>query len=69
MLYLSYFLKQLTIWQTIVGVHLWCVTHSPTYFKDPDTFNPERWLDPQCTDNLGASQPFLLGARNCIGQK
>ncbi|KAH8786726.1 cytochrome P450 [Hyaloscypha sp. PMI_1271] len=53
---------------TIVGVHLWCVTHSPTYFKDPDTFNPERWLDPQCTDNLGASQPFLLGARNCIGQ-
>jgi cytochrome P450 len=61
--------KSLTILQTIVGVHMWSVTHSPNYFNDPDTFRPERWLDPNCTDNLGASQPFSLGSRNCIGQK
>ncbi|KAE9366387.1 benzoate 4-monooxygenase cytochrome P450 [Stipitochalara longipes BDJ] len=52
----------------IVGVQSWCVTHNPKYFKDPHTFRPERWLDPDCTDNLSASQPFLLGSRNCIGQ-
>lgn len=52
----------------IVGVQSWCITHSPKYFKDPHTFRPERWLNPDCTDNLSASQPFLLGSRNCIGQ-
>jgi cytochrome P450 len=40
-------------------------------FKDPDAFIPERWLkDPQyATDDLGASQPFSFGPRNCIGKK
>ncbi|KAE9366697.1 cytochrome P450 [Stipitochalara longipes BDJ] len=52
----------------VVGVHSWSVTHNPNCFKDPYTFRPERWLDPKCTDDLSASQPFLLGARNCIGQ-
>lgn len=61
--------KLLTIWQAIVGVHMWSVTHNPKCFKDPDTFRPERWLDPNCTDNLAASQPFSLGSRNCIGLK
>lgn len=52
---------------TTVAVHPWSVTHDPRNFKDPYAFAPERWLDP-VTDNLNASQPFLLGTRNCIGQ-
>ena len=52
-----------------VGVQMWAATHNPKNFKDPDTFRPERWLDPNCTDQPGASNPFLLGPRACIGQK
>jgi cytochrome P450 len=55
--------------QTTVGVNMWSVTHNPNNFKDPYVFRPERWLDPNCTDNLSASQPFLLGPRACMGQK
>jgi len=53
---------------TTVGVNMWSVTHNPNNFKDPYVFRPERWLDPNCTDNLSASQPFLLGPRACMGQ-
>jgi cytochrome P450 len=59
----------LIIWQAVVGVHMWSVTHNPKCFKDPDTFRPERWLDPNCSDNLSASQPFGIGLRHCIGLK
>jgi len=52
---------------TTVGVHPWSVVHDPRNFEDPYAFRPERWLDP-ITDNLNASQPFLLGTRNCVGQ-
>jgi cytochrome P450 len=61
-------LASLTVLQTTVGVHSWSVTHDPANFKDPYAFRPERWLEP-ITDNLSASQPFILGTRNCIGQK
>ncbi|KAI0516779.1 cytochrome P450 [Xylaria bambusicola] len=41
-------------------------------FKDPLCFKPERWLDSEAStenrDNLEASQPFLLGARGCLGK-
>lgn len=55
--------------QTTVSVNMWAATHSTKNFKDPDSFIPERWLDPNSTDNLSASNPFLLGTRACIGQK
>jgi len=48
---------------------MWAVTRNPKNFKDPDEFRPERWLDTESTDNLNASNPFLLGPRACIGQK
>jgi len=54
---------------TTVSVHAWASTHSAKNFKDPDSFIPERWLDPESTDNLAASNPFSMGPRNCIGQK
>ena len=47
----------------------WTVTHDPKNFHDPFSFKPERWLDPQCTDTKGASRPFSLGPRVCLGKR
>lgn len=47
----------------------WTTHHDPDYFHDPDTFKPERWLDPNCADTKEASQPFSLGPRGCLGRK
>ncbi|KAI5240129.1 hypothetical protein E4T43_06262 [Aureobasidium subglaciale] len=46
----------------------WTVTHDEQYFKDPFTFNPERWLDAMSEDVKEASQPFSLGTRGCLGR-
>jgi len=53
---------------TTVAVHPFAATHTSNNFKDSDEFRPERWLDPDCTDDLGASNPFLIGPRACLGQ-
>lgn len=44
------------------------MTHNPKNFASPDKFIPERWLDPNCTENLDASKPFLTGPRAYMGQ-
>ncbi|KAH8883169.1 cytochrome P450 [Thozetella sp. PMI_491] len=43
---------------------------SPTNFKDPESFVPERWLSGSDydSDRREALQPFSLGPRNCIGK-
>jgi hypothetical protein len=49
---------------------MWASTHSARNFKDPYSFIPERWMDKKnSTDKLGASNPFSLGPRGCIGRK
>lgn len=53
---------------TVVSVHGYCAARNAKYFKYPDSFVPERWLDPESTDNLSASCPFLLGPGACLGQ-
>ncbi|KAM5377491.1 hypothetical protein ACJZ2D_004860 [Fusarium nematophilum] len=42
------------------------MNRDPQFFHQPDEFVPERWLTK--TDNLEASQPFLIGPRACIGR-
>jgi len=43
--------------------------HSPTNFRNPDEFIPERWISPEYdSDNKGAFQPFSVGPRNCLGK-
>lgn len=55
---------------TRVSVHHYSTYHSPTNFRDPDEFVPERWMgNPRyANDVLDAHQPFAWGPRNCLGQ-
>lgn len=55
--------------QTEVSAHSWTISRDPRYFKDPETFNPDRWLESNGYDNTSAFQPFLLGPRVCLGKK
>lgn len=54
-----------------VGVTSWAATHSAKNFALPEGFVPERWLDDArfVNDDRPASQPFSMGARNCVGKK
>ena len=62
--------------QTNVGVHALSSTRSPTNFHLPEAFVPDRWLpsattnpsSPYYNDCRGASQPFSIGPRNCLGK-
>ncbi|GAM91093.1 hypothetical protein ANO11243_091400 [Dothideomycetidae sp. 11243] len=42
----------------------------PANFLNPDTFDPQRWLDdPKYEkDNRSSFQPFSFGPRNCVGK-
>ena len=57
------------------GTNIWILhivlQRNPKYWKDPDSFIPERWLvgpeDPLYPVK-GAWRPFEFGPRNCLGQ-
>ncbi|RAH48766.1 cytochrome P450 [Aspergillus brunneoviolaceus CBS 621.78] len=49
----------------------WAANVSPRNYADPTSFHLERWLRPEGKfekDRRRASQPFLQGPRDCIGQ-
>lgn len=48
---------------------MYSIQRNPKYFHDPAIFSPERWIDPECKDNLAASQPFSIGSRACVGKQ
>ena len=57
---------------TLVFINLWSVHRNPEIWKDPDVFNPRRFLnnegqviDPKA---LGSFMPFSVGRRQCPGQ-
>ncbi|KAJ8249039.1 hypothetical protein GJAV_G00230510 [Gymnothorax javanicus] len=57
---------------TCVFVNLWQVNHDPKLWKEPSTFNIERFLN---EDGMGINKgemekviPFGLGKRRCIGE-
>lgn len=55
-----------------MGMAQYAVFRSPSNFKDPEIYYPERWLDnegPYANDRREALQPFSFGPRNCIGRK
>jgi cytochrome P450 len=55
---------------TSVAVSSWAACHSSNNWKDPEVYEPERWLEGAGYENdeLKASQAFSLGPRGCIGR-
>ncbi|KAH8201463.1 hypothetical protein TruAng_004387 [Truncatella angustata] len=59
---------------TIVSTDPFSMTRDPTYWEDPDSFMPERWLlegansEETIKVNKAASQPFSTGPRSCLGK-
>ncbi|KAI0173363.1 cytochrome P450 ClCP1 [Hypoxylon sp. FL1284] len=55
---------------TAVAVWQYAINHDPRFWKDPESFLPERFMgDPKFAgDQLDAMQPFSVGPRNCIGR-
>ena len=55
---------------SILNLNVQAVLHDPFYWKDPERFDPTRFMD---TDdykwNREAFAPFSAGARSCIGAK
>ncbi|KAG9092234.1 hypothetical protein FS749_015902 [Ceratobasidium sp. UAMH 11750] len=47
----------------IVIGNIWAINHNPDVYKDPDSFNPDRYLDP----NVPPPPTFGFGRRICPG--
>jgi cytochrome P450 len=61
---------------TRVIIPVYVLHRHPSYWKNPDTFQPERWIfdnekarDAFMAEIRFAFLPFSAGGRNCIGQK
>jgi len=46
----------------------WIMGRSPVLWDDPDTFRPERWLDPAHPVPPHHAVPFQQGPRICLGK-
>ncbi|EPE26987.1 Cytochrome P450 [Glarea lozoyensis ATCC 20868] len=55
---------------TVVGAPPYCTNRHSGYFKDPNSFIPERWLKNTGyeSDKKSAFHPFQTGPRACAGQ-
>ncbi|KAF2661029.1 cytochrome P450 [Lophiostoma macrostomum CBS 122681] len=53
---------------TVVSTNPLAACWSPSNFKNPRDFCPERWLEDWAGDAFEASQPFSLGLRGCVGK-
>lgn len=61
---------------TRITIPIFLLHRHPKYWKDPDSFQPERWIFQDEKDREAfmsqirfAFLPFSLGARNCVGQR
>ncbi|RFU75442.1 cytochrome p450 [Trichoderma arundinaceum] len=52
---------------TVVNMQNYVHHRDPTVYPEPETFNPERWLD-STRDMEAALTPFSIGRRGCVGQ-
>ncbi|XP_072048700.1 cytochrome P450 2U1-like [Amphiura filiformis] len=54
---------------SVVVSNLWAVHHDPDTCKNPDQFNPDRFLDKdRCLREREGLIPFSTGRRICIGE-
>ena len=51
-------------------MNIWAIHMNPTLWKDPETFNPDRWLDDGHKHMIHPYQflPFSAGRRVCVGE-
>ncbi|XP_038140011.1 cytochrome P450 1B1 [Cyprinodon tularosa] len=57
---------------TVIFVNQWSINHDPAIWSNPESFNPERFLDPQGALNKDLTSNvliFSLGRRRCIGEE
>ena len=57
---------------TGVHINLWAMQTDARYWKDPETFKPERWVGDKTGGDMSgglAYMPFGQGPRMCIGIK
>ncbi len=52
---------------SFVFVSPWVMHRSPALWREPERFDPERWLDASFKPHKCAYMPFLTGPRKCIG--
>lgn len=53
-----------------VGVGIYSIHHNSKYYRNPFTYDPDRWLqtDGDCYPVNDAFTPFSRGPRSCIGK-
>ncbi|XP_063728327.1 1,25-dihydroxyvitamin D(3) 24-hydroxylase, mitochondrial-like [Symsagittifera roscoffensis] len=59
---------------TYIMIGTYAIGRNPEYFRNPDTFDPTRWLNDSGEEMARLSSPFLIGnfgfgARMCIGKR
>lgn len=52
---------------TVVGAETYTMHTDPRYWRDPESFRPERWIGEGLGDEKRAFQPFSYGPRACLG--
>lgn len=52
---------------SIVFICPWAIHRLPEFWKDPEAFDPDRWLQEDSRRMQGAYLPFSMGQRKCIG--
>ncbi|KIK54998.1 hypothetical protein GYMLUDRAFT_48199 [Collybiopsis luxurians FD-317 M1] len=52
---------------TIVGMSAYFMLMNPEVFRDPFTFNPDRWLAEDTSEMMQDFVPFSKGPRQCLG--
>ncbi|MGZ4147458.1 MAG: cytochrome P450 [Actinomycetota bacterium] len=54
--------------RAVTIVSPWLLHHDPRWWKEPDAFAPERWLEPDPDRPRAAFLPFGAGPRMCVGE-
>ncbi|XP_047206753.1 cytochrome P450 1B1 [Girardinichthys multiradiatus] len=57
---------------TVIFINQWSINHDPAMWSNPESFDPERFLDPQGALNKDLTSSvliFSLGRRRCIGEE
>ncbi|XP_787466.2 cytochrome P450 2U1 [Strongylocentrotus purpuratus] len=57
--------------KTLILPNIWAVHHDPKIWKNPNEFQPERFLDDKGTTVLQREEliPFCIGRRKCLGEQ